>query len=168
MWDISEIVTILTTTHHLSASSVWFIVGFHRPGTIKVSDSFYWFQSQNIILKDETILALLSVTAATNIFTSILITSRLIYAHGVLRASEASTGYGKSPYLNAITICVESSTLITCVAVINIVFRTRISYNPPFLLAMLPQICVCLWYMTQNLFVDNFTGHVAFANYLSH
>jgi hypothetical protein len=83
-------------------------------------------QSQNANFKSKTIFAFLIATAAANITTSVLVTARFIYAHKALSMSEASPGYGNSPYLNAITVCVESSVMITFTTSVTCILFFRV------------------------------------------
>lgn len=139
-----------TDKHDVAASSILFIVGFERPNAalVEIAPQVWQDHVPDLTLKSKSMLALLAVTTVTNISTSTLITARLIHAHKVLSRSEASPGYGNSPYINAIVVCVESSAMITCIALVTFISLQRHSGVMVFGLAALPQICVSLHFTT--------------------
>lgn len=139
---------------NLIAFSAWFIYDYSHPvhnvtevssyepnGAVKAAVLLDYDAT-----KGQSVLALLIATAVTNFLTSILITTRLLHGHRLLKVFNNSEDRRDSPYLSVITICVESSALITVIAVANIVsFLASLSLrSSSYTLALLPQLCVSL------------------------
>ncbi|KAF5317983.1 hypothetical protein D9619_012073 [Psilocybe cf. subviscida] len=97
-------------------------------------------------LFSRSIFALFVVTAAVNTSVSILIAARLLYGHHILSISQPGEKIS-SPYITAMAICVESSSMITVVAIAG-----AVSYSPFIGLIsvsymqipriIIPQVCV--------------------------
>lgn len=136
-------------------------------GSIEDND-FFRFIGPHTNLHLGIMIALLLVMAATNVTTSSFITARLIYAHRILKTSQGSARYGNSPYLNGIAVCVESSAMIACTAIVISAFYLKHSWYYLYALAALPQICVSSQSVcNRGHLINTASGYVAPAHHLS-